>query len=107
MTCLFISGADKCRYDDLNTELINDDAKGEDNWQASVDEAVYFLNTYQAKTYVKICDVGQTETALLQSSNDSVNTASSNNSGGGSYNKAKGKSMNANMYVIDAAKRVI
>ena len=46
---MFISGTSKERYGDLKTELLNDYAKGVDNWPTSVDEAVQLLNTYHVK----------------------------------------------------------
>ena len=46
---MFISGANKERYGDLKTELLNDYAKRVDNLPTSIDEAVQFLNTYHVK----------------------------------------------------------
>ena len=69
---MFISGADKCRYGGLKTELINDHAKGMENWPTNVDEAIQLLHTYQAKKQPRSNYMGQMEMAFAQSG-DCVN----------------------------------
>ena len=84
---MFISGAKKERYRDLKTELLNDYAKGDDNWPTSVDEAVQLLNTYHVKKQPWGMQMMQTETAFAQATSGNMPKE----------NGGRGRSINSNI----------
>ena len=69
LACMFISGTNKERFGDLKSKLLNDYAKGVDNWPTSVDEAVQLLNTYHVKKQPWGVQMMQMEMAFAQTTN--------------------------------------
>ena len=81
---MIISRANKERYQDLNTELLNDYTKGVNNWPKCVDEVKQLLSTYHNKKPPWSVQMMQAEMAFAQATGG--NKAKGNSSGGRSIN---------------------